>query len=85
MKYYISKPASHKLNENIVKGIVEIDADAVFVGNLYEADVCVMQSGWTKSKICVADYHLARDRHIKREESYIYTDRYTATTNSSTD
>ena len=60
MKYYISKPVSHKLDERITKGIKRMDSKAVFVGNLYEADICVMQKGWTKSKVCVADYHLAR-------------------------
>lgn len=39
------------------------------------------QKGWTKSKVCVADYHLARDKHIKREEAYVFTDRYTVKMN----
>lgn len=81
MKYYISKPVSHKFDESIVSGIKEIDSEAVFVKTLNDADICVFQKGWTKSKVCVADYHLARDKHIKREEAYIFTNRYTVKMN----
>jgi len=82
MIYYISKPASHKLDKSIIKGIMEVDPKAVFCKNLNEADICVFQKNWTKSRICVAEHHLARDKHIKREEAYIYTDKYTAKLNS---
>ena len=58
-----------------------MDSEAEFVGNLYNADICVFQKGWTKSKICVADYHLARDKKIERRESYLYTDRYSVKLN----
>lgn len=81
MKYFISKPSSHKLDDNIVVGIKEMDAEANFVTNLDEADICVMQKGWTKSKICVVDYHFAREKNITIRESYLYTDRFNAKTN----
>ena len=76
MKYYISKPNSHKLDKSIIDGITSIEPDAQFVDSLQEADICVFQSGWTKSKTCVAEHHLARDMHIERRESYIYTDKF---------
>lgn len=76
MKYYISKPISHKLDDSIVIGVKEMDSEAVFVKSLYDADICIFQKGWTRSKVCVADYHSAGDNHIKRYESYIFTDKY---------
>ena len=81
MKYYISKPVSHKLDERIVSGIKEIDSESEFVKTLQDADVCVFQNGWTKSKVCVAEYHLARDKHIDRKEAYLFTDRYSVKLN----
>ena len=81
MKYYISKPASHKLDETIITGIKRIDIDAVLVDELRDADICVFQKGWTKSKLCVADYHMARELRIERREGYIYTDKYTVKLN----
>ena len=81
MKYYVSKPVSHKLDERILVGIKEIDSEAEFVDTLQDADICVFQSGWTKSKVCVADYHLSRDNHIERRESYLFTDKYSAKLN----
>ena len=81
MKYYISKPISHKLDERIVVGIKETDSDAVLVDTLQDADICIFQHGWTKSKVCVNDYHTARNKHIERRESYIYTDKYTVKLN----
>lgn len=76
MKYFISKPKSHKLDERIVEGIKEIDPEAVIVQTLLDSDIVVFQQGWSKSKTCIADYHSARDNHIVRKESYLYTDRY---------
>lgn len=81
MKYYIIKPKSHKLNETMTNGIRHVDKDAVFVNKLCDADICVMQRGWTKSKTCIAEYHLARELRIKRREGYIYTDKYVAKLN----
>ena len=81
MKYYISKPKSHKLDEAIVEGIKSTDSKAQFVENVNAANICVFQRGWTKSKICVAEYHLARDMKIERRESYVYTDKFTGKLN----
>ena len=82
MKYYINKPVSHKLDNAIIEGIKKTDPDAIFVEKLCEADVCVLQKGWTRSRICVADYHLAREMRIERREAYIYTDKYTVKLNN---
>ena len=81
MKYFISKPKSHKLDERIIAGIKEIDSEAVIVQTLQDADIAVFQHGWTKSRTCITDYHSARDRHIERRESYLYTDRYSVKLN----
>lgn len=81
MKYYISKPKSHKLDEEIVNGIKKIDNEAIIVDSLEKADICVFQSGWTKSKTCVSEYHMARDKKIKREEGYLYKDKFCAKLN----
>ena len=72
MKYYISKPVSHKLDESLIEGIKQVDSEAEFVKILNEADIVVFQKGWTKSKTCVAEYHLARDKHIERRKAYFY-------------
>lgn len=79
--YYISKPKSHKLNEAITDGIKKLDKEAVIVDTLEEADICIFQSGWTKSKKCVLEHHTARDKHIKCREGYLYTDYYCAKLN----
>lgn len=76
MKYYISKPNAHKLDEDILNGIKRTDGEVIIVDSLEKADVCVFQNGWTKSRICVSEYHMARDRKIKRVEGYLYKDKY---------
>ena len=81
MKYYISKPKSHKLDEDLVDGIKSLDSETVIVDSLEKADVCVFQKGWTKSKTCVSEYHMARDKRIERKEGYLYKDKYRAKLN----
>lgn len=81
MKYYICKPKKHKINETMLEGIKRMDSDATFVKNLCQADICVMQQGWTKSKICIKEHHLARELKIARREGYLYTDKYKVHTN----
>lgn len=81
MKYYISKPKSHKLDEDILNGIRRTDGEAIIVDSLEKADICVLQNGWTKSRICVSEYHMARDKKIKRVEGYLYKDKYYAKLN----
>lgn len=83
MKYYICKPKAYKVDEKIAEGIRKTDKDAAFVELLDNADVCVMQKGWTKSKVCVKEYHKAREKGILRKEAYIYTDSYYAKVNNS--
>lgn len=81
MKYYISKPNISKTDGNIIKGIKEIDKDCEFVESVEESDICVFQKGWTRSAICIAEYHKARELKKQRRESYIYTDKYKAKIN----
>ena len=76
MKYYISKPISHKLDERIVSGIRIVDSESIIVDSIDEADVCVFQSGWTSSSKCISDHHYARNKRIKRHEGYLYIDKY---------
>ena len=52
MKYYISKPNAHKLDEDILNGIQRTDGEVVIVDSLEKADVCVFQNDWTKSRFC---------------------------------
>lgn len=81
MKYYISKPKSHKLDEEIINGIKHTDSEAIIVDSIEKADICVFQSGWTKSKTCVSEYHTARDKKIKCAEGYLYKDKFYAKLN----
>lgn len=81
MRYYISKPKSHKTDENIIYGVKKMDSNAILVDSVSDADICVFQKGWTKSQTCVAEYHLARDLRIERKEGYLYTDAYVAKLN----
>ena len=71
----INSADNSKRDEAIVDGIKSTDSEAQFTESIHEANICVFQSGWTKSKICIAEYHLARDKHIERREGYIYTDK----------
>ena len=41
MKYYISKPKTHKLDELLVSGIKESDPEAIFVESLEKSDTKV--------------------------------------------
>lgn len=72
MKYFMSKPISHKLDERIVVGIKEVDSEAIIVDSIDEADICVFQGRWTSSSKCILDHHYARDKRIKRHEGYFY-------------
>ena len=75
MKYYISKPKTHKLDEQLVSGIKETDTEAVFVDEVGKSDICVFQKGWSRSKQCIADYKASFFFGVKRMESYLYTDK----------
>ena len=76
MKYYIIKPASHKTDQLLIEGIKSMDNKADIVITLDEADICILQKGWTKSRICIAEEHSARAKGKKIREGYIYTDKY---------
>lgn len=78
MKYYVSKPKSHKLDKSIITGVKSIDPEAIFVDTLHDADIVIFQKGWIRSQICISEHHLARDKHIKCREAYLYTDKYVA-------
>lgn len=76
MKYYIIKPSSSKIDDDLIKGLRSLDAAAIFVDDIKEADKCVLQKGWTKSKLAVSKYHMAKENHIQCDEEYLYTDKY---------
>lgn len=76
MHYYIIRPKRRKINRNIIRGIFEMDENAVIVEDMNEADICVLQDGWTRSRTCVEEYRQAEKVHICVQESYLYTDRW---------
>lgn len=81
MHYYIIRLKRRKINRNIIRGIFEMDENAVIVEDMSEADICVLQDGWTRSKTCVEEYRQAEKVHICVQESYLYTDRWIACIN----
>lgn len=76
MHYYIIRPKRRKINRNIIRGIFEMDENAVIVEDMNKADICVLQDGWTRSKTCVEEYRQAEKVHICVQESYLYTNRW---------
>ena len=60
MHYYIIRPKRRKINRNIIRGIFEMDENAVIVEDMSEADICVLQDGWTRSRTCVEEYSRQR-------------------------
>ena len=76
MKFYIIKPSSSKIDDDLIKGLRSLDAAAIFIDDIKEADKCVLQKGWTKSKLAVSKYHMAKENHIQCDEGYLYTDKY---------
>lgn len=55
-----------------------MDENAVIVEDMSDADICVLQDGWTRSKTCIEEYRQAEKVHICVQESYLYTDRLVA-------
>lgn len=78
MHYYVIKPKRRRINRNIIRGIFEMDENAVIVEDMSDADICVLQDGWTRSRACVKEYRQAEKVHICVQESYLYTDRWVA-------
>ena len=77
MDYYIIKRKKEKIREDILDGIFHIDKDAKIVDSLEKADIAVLQQGWTRSRIAVAEQIRASQKlHIKCQEGYLYTDNY---------
>ena len=76
MHYYIIRPKRRKINRNIIRGIFEMDENAVIVEDMSKADICVLQDGWTRSKTSLEEYRQAEKVHICVQESYLYTDRW---------
>ena len=81
MKWYIIKPQSYETDQNLMDGIKEVHKDAEFTENLEEANRCVLQRGWCNSRSCARELQQAKDLRIRCEEGYLYTDRYSASTN----
>ena len=78
---YISKPKSHKVNEQVIAGVKHCYGDIEIVKTIRDADMVVFQKGWTRSKACVAEYREVGRLQIKREEDYIFLDKYKVHTN----
>ena len=77
MNYYIIKKKREKIREDILDGIFHIDKEANIVDSIEKADVAVLQQGWTRSRIAVAEQIRASQKlHIKCQEGYLYTDKY---------
>lgn len=81
MRYYVSKPNSHDLDQKLVEGILRSDAKATFVTDINEADICVFQTGWTTSRTCIKERYYTKGKHIKRAEGYVYTEEFKAKPN----
>ena len=78
MKYYIIRPKCSKKDKKLIAGIMQIDPDAVITDNLEDCDIAVMQRNWTRSKYAVEIYEKAAKLHKRRDEGYLYTDKYKA-------
>lgn len=81
MKIYISKPKSHKVNEQVIAGVKHCYGDIEIVKTIQDANMVVFQKGWTRSKVCVAEYREVGRLQIKYEEDYIFLDKYKVHTN----
>lgn len=44
MHYYVIKPKRRRINRNIIRGIFEMDENAVIVEDMSDADICVQES-----------------------------------------
>lgn len=76
MKFYVIKPKSAEIDEQIIAGMLNIDPQAAAVSSLKECDIAILQKGWTHSKSAVQEYHGARELRIPCREGYAYTDKY---------
>lgn len=76
MKFYVIKPKSVEVDEQIVAGMLNIDPQAVAAPSLEECEIAILQKGWTRSKSAIQEYHKAHELHIPCREGYMYTDKY---------
>ncbi len=75
MKYYILKPKSVAIDEQLLAGIKESDRDAEFVDVIDDCDIAVAQKGWTRSKTAVMEWRRQTEMHRQCQEGSIYLDR----------
>lgn len=76
MKFHVIKPKTAEIDERIVVGMLNLDPYPVAVNKLEDADIAVLQEGWTMSKCAVEEYDKAHELHIPCREGYLYTDKY---------
>ncbi len=76
MRYYIIKAQSVSVNEKIVDGIKESDKGAVIVNAPDDCDIAVLQKGFTRSKVAVAEMKRLRESGKPCVEGNLYLDRY---------
>ena len=82
MKYYIIKKRSSPVRKVIIDGLHAMDRDAEIVDTLEECDVAILQQGWARSKVAVAEKLRASDELKKPcKEGYLYTDKYAVQAN----
>ncbi len=78
MKYYILKAKSASVDENIIAGIKESDGNAVIASSSDACDIVVLQNGFTRSKIAVAEWKRLREGGKPCMEGNLYLDKWNA-------
>ena len=78
MKYYILKAKSALIDENIINGIKESDSKAVIVSSSDDCDIAVLQKGFTRSKVAVAEFKRLRESGKPYREGNLYLERWNA-------
>ena len=80
MKYYIIKPKSKDIDQNIIDGLNKMDKECQIVDSLYVCDIAILQKGWTRSIVCLSERdEQLNNRHKLCREAYLYTDGYKVT------
>jgi len=77
MKYYIIKPQNRPIDSKIIEGLKKVDREYNIVDSLDSCDIAVLQRGWTRSKVCVADWKKqVNERHKPCKEGYLFTNKF---------
>lgn len=71
MKYYIIKPQSHAVSAALIERLKAIDDNILIVEDIHQADKVILQKGWTRSNVAVAEHEKAKDCNIPCVEQYM--------------